>query len=60
MSRTTRNPFLIAGGSMTAVGLGFAVVGLSGQPAFGYTAVGLLIPGVVLLATALWSKYRRA
>lgn len=60
MSRTTRNPFFLAGGPMTAVGLGFAAVGLSGQPAFGYTAVGLLIPGVVLLATALWSKYRQA
>lgn len=59
MAKATKNPFFIAAGPMTALGIGFAAVGLSGQPAFGYTGVGLLIPGVVLLATALWTRYRR-
>jgi len=59
MHKANTTPLLIAAGPLTALGLVFAAVGLSGQPAFGYTAVGLLIPGIVLLATGLWSKYRR-
>ncbi|MCP6691297.1 hypothetical protein [Pseudomonas donghuensis] len=60
MSKTAKNTFTVAGGPMTALGIAFAAVGASGQPAFGYTAVGLLIPGVALIATGIWSKRRQA
>ncbi|NER61022.1 hypothetical protein G3435_15700 [Pseudomonas sp. MAFF212428] len=59
MLNASKTPLVIAAGPLVTVGLVFAVVGLSGQPAFGYTAVGLLIPGVVLLVTAFCSKKRR-
>lgn len=50
--------FHFAGIPLIAVGAAFAAVGASGQPAFGYTAVGLLLPGMVLLLTGLWRNRR--
>ncbi|WP_369991916.1 hypothetical protein [Pseudomonas xanthosomatis] len=49
MRKTATQPFTIVGTTLIAVGAAFAAVGASGQPAFGYTAAGLLLPGVVLL-----------
>ncbi|KQQ56084.1 hypothetical protein ASF84_12365 [Pseudomonas sp. Leaf127] len=59
MSKTATSPFIAAGGPLTAMGAGFIAVGLSGQPAFAYTGVGLLIPGLVMVASALWARRRR-
>lgn len=44
-------PFYYAAAPLIAIGAAFAAVGASGQAAFGYTAVGFLVPGVVLLVT---------
>lgn len=60
MSKTSEKPTLRASGPMTAMGIGFLAVGASGQPAFVYVGMGLLIPGVVLLAGQYWSKRRQA
>ena len=60
MSKTSEKPTLRASGPMTAMGIGFLAVGVSGQPAFVYVGMGLLIPGVVLLAGQYWSKRRQA
>lgn len=49
MRKTATQPFTIVGTALIAVGGAFAAVGASGQAAFGYTAAGLLLPGVVLL-----------
>lgn len=51
----TAKPFYFAGVPLAAIGAAFAAVGASGQEAFGYTAAGLLVPGIVLLVTG----YRR-
>lgn len=45
----TAKPFYFAGIPLIATGAAFAAVGASGQAAFGYTSVGLLVPGLVLL-----------
>lgn len=42
-------PFYFAGIPLIATGAAFAAVGASGQAAFGYASVGLLVPGLVLL-----------
>lgn len=42
-------PFFLVAMPLIAVGTAFAAVGASGQAAFGYTAVGLLAPGLALL-----------
>ena len=47
----TAKPFYFAAIPLIALGGAFAAVGASGQEAFGYTAVGLLVPGIVLLVT---------
>ncbi|MBK5001471.1 hypothetical protein IAE37_003747 [Pseudomonas sp. S31] len=60
MAKTAKTPFIFVGAPLLAVGAAFAAVAASGQPAFGYTAAGLLVPGIVLLATGLWSRRRRA
>ncbi|MNG73618.1 hypothetical protein D3C76_471160 [compost metagenome] len=52
-------PYLYAGTPMLGIGLAFAAVGLSGQPAFSYIAVGLLIPGAVLVLGGVLSRLRR-
>ncbi|MFK3775274.1 hypothetical protein [Pseudomonas sp. NPDC089406] len=49
MRKTATQPFTIVGTTLIAVGAAFAAVGASGQAAFGYTAAGLLLPGLVLL-----------
>lgn len=56
MSKHSTTPFYAAGGSMLVIGVVFAAVGASGQPAFGWTAVGLLIPSAVLLLQAVRRK----
>ena len=53
------SPFYFAGVPMIAVGAAFAAVGASGQPAFGWTAAGLLIPGALLLAFGARLNRRR-
>lgn len=50
MDKTAR-PFYFVATPLITIGAAFAAVGASGQAAFGYTAVGLLLPGVVLLIT---------
>ncbi|MBJ9974292.1 hypothetical protein IAE35_00305 [Pseudomonas sp. S75] len=54
MSRTAK-PFYLAAAPLIATGATFAAVGASGQLAFGYTAIGLLVPGLVLIVAG----YRR-
>ncbi len=51
----TAKPFYLVAAPLIAVGAAFAAVGASGQAAFGYTAVGLLVPGLALLIAG----YRR-
>lgn len=51
----TAKPFYAAAAPLLAIGAVFAAVGASGQEAFGYTALGFLVPGIVLLVTG----YRR-
>lgn len=51
----TAKPFYFAAVPLISIGAAFAAVGASGQAAFGYTSVGLLVPGLVLLVTG----YRR-
>lgn len=51
----TAKPFYMVAAPLIATGAAFAAVGASGQAAFGYTAVGLLVPGLALLAAG----YRR-
>lgn len=60
MASNTRSPFNFAGVPLIAIGAAFAAVGASGQPAFGYTAVGLLIPGAVLLIVGAWRNRRQS
>lgn len=60
MAKTAKSPFIFVGAPLVAVGAAFAAIGASGQPAFGYTAVGLLVPGIILLAGGFWSRRRRA
>ncbi|RZI82051.1 MAG: hypothetical protein EOP15_20465 [Pseudomonas sp.] len=58
MRKDSTTPFYAAGGPMLAIGICFAAVGASGQPAFGWTAVGLLIPSAVLLLLGILRKRR--
>ncbi|MFJ4142694.1 hypothetical protein [Pseudomonas sp. NPDC089734] len=58
MSKGIRNPFYFAGVPLVAMGAVFAAIGASGQGAFGYTAVGLFIPGLVLVVAG-WQSRRR-
>ncbi|MHC6225497.1 hypothetical protein ACYU03_12105 [Pseudomonas sp. X10] len=60
MSKAAKKTFYIAGAPMIAVGAAFAAVGASGQPAFGWTAAGLMIPGVALLIVGACRNRRRA
>ena len=54
MSKTAK-PFYLAAAPLIATGAAFAAVGASGQIAFGYTAIGLLVPGLALIVAG----YRR-
>ncbi|MCE5983571.1 hypothetical protein D3C76_785490 [compost metagenome] len=60
MNNPSKKPFILAGGPLIAMGAGFIAVGLSGQPAFAYTGLGLLVPGVVLVAIEFCSRRRQA
>ncbi|QVM94909.1 hypothetical protein LOY37_09955 [Pseudomonas sp. B21-012] len=60
MTNPSKKPFILAGAPLIAMGSGFIAVGLSGQPAFAYTGLGLLIPGIVLVAIEFYSRRRRA
>lgn len=51
MGKNANKPFYIAAVPLLAVGCAFAALGASGQVAFGWTAIGLLVPGIVLLVT---------
>lgn len=46
----TAKPFYFVAAPLISIGAAFAAIGASGQAAFGYTAIGLLVPGLVLLA----------
>lgn len=52
MRKYTGKPFIIASTTLIGTGAAFAAVGASGQPAFGYASIGLLVPGVLLLLLA--------
>lgn len=54
MSKNAKNPFYLAGLPLLTVGCTFAAVGASGQEAFGWIAVGLLVPGVLLVTMGAW------
>jgi len=43
---------------LTILGMTFVAIGAAGQPAFLYTACGLLVPGAVLLLCG-WRAWRR-
>lgn len=58
MRKKPVSPFYLASAPMFAIGVAFAAIGASGQPAFGYTAVGLLIPSVVLAVAGAWTRRR--
>jgi len=60
MGKTAKNPFYFAGAPLVAVGAAFAAVCASGQEAFGYTAIGLLVPGLLLLVAGYRSSRRQA
>lgn len=61
MSKETRKPFGYVATSLIPTGAGFAIGGvLLDQPAFIYSGLGLLIPGLVLAATHFWAAHRRA
>jgi hypothetical protein len=59
MNPTPRTPYLFAGLPLTILGMTFVAIGAAGQPAFLYTACGLLVPGAVLLLCG-WRAWRRA
>jgi len=55
MGKIATKPFYFAGVPLITVGCAFAAIGASGQEAFGWTSIGLMVPGVILLAAALFS-----
>ncbi|MNP74461.1 hypothetical protein D3C76_1713430 [compost metagenome] len=59
MSKEAGTPCLHAGMPLFVTGLAFAAVGASGQAAFGYIAVGLLIPGALLSIGGALSRHRQ-
>lgn len=59
MSKATRKPFGYVAISLIPTGAGFATGGvLLDQPAFIYSGLGLLIPGLFLAATHFWVRRR--
>jgi hypothetical protein len=56
MGKIANKPFYFAGVPLVAVGCAFAAIGATGQEAFGWTSIGLLVPSVVLLAVALFGR----
>lgn len=60
MGKTANKPFYLVGAPLVAIGAAFAAVGASGQEAFGYTAIGLLVPGLLVLCAGYRSSRQRA
>ncbi|CAI3788769.1 hypothetical protein AHFPHNDE_02446 [Pseudomonas sp. MM227] len=60
MGKNANKPFYIAAVPLLAVGCVFAALGASGQEAFGWTAIGLLVPGIVMLITGAMRQRRAA
>ena len=58
MGKSANKPFYFAGVPLVAVGCAFAAIGASGQEAFGWSAIGLLVPGVVLLVVGVLNRHR--
>lgn len=58
MAKKANNPFYFVGAPLIAVGCAFAAIGASGQEAFGWTSIGLLVPGLVLLGAGLRNRRR--
>lgn len=58
MSKNAERSFYFAGVPLVATGSAFAAVWASGQEAFGWSALGLLVPGVSLLIAGLVSRAR--
>lgn len=59
MNKETRMPFAYVAASLIPTGAGFAIGGvLLDQPAFVYSGLGLLIPGLVLAVTYFWVRRR--
>lgn len=58
MGKSANKPFYLAGVPLVAVGCAFAAIGASGQEAFGWSAIGLLVPGVVLLVAGVLNRNR--
>nr|WP_314569483.1 hypothetical protein [uncultured Pseudomonas sp.] len=58
MAKKANNPFYFAGAPLIAVGCAFAAIGASGQEAFGWTSIGLLVPGLALLVAGLINRRR--
>ncbi|WP_434681298.1 hypothetical protein J3P77_09410 [Pseudomonas sp. R1-18] len=58
MGKSANKPFYFAGVPLVAIGCAFAAIGASGQEAFGWTAIGLLLPGVALLAAGVLNRRR--
>ncbi|MEG0634703.1 MAG: hypothetical protein RR517_19390 [Pseudomonas sp.] len=59
-NKAPKQPFAMTGIPLLALGCAFAAVGASGQTAFSYVAVGLLIPGFVLLGMGAWRRRRQS
>lgn len=58
MGKSANKPLYFAGVPLVAVGCAFAAIGASGQEAFGWSAIGLLVPGVVLLVAGFLNRHR--
>lgn len=58
MGKNAEKPFYITAAPFIAVGCVFAALGASGQEAFGWTAIGLFVPGIVLLITGALRRHR--
>lgn len=58
MAKHANKPFYFASVPLIAVGCAFAAIGASGQEAFAWTSIGLLVPGVALLVAGLVNRRR--
>jgi hypothetical protein len=58
MGKSANKPFYFASVPLVAVGCAFAAIGASGQEAFGWTAIGLLVPGMLLLVVGALNRCR--
>jgi hypothetical protein len=58
MGKSANKAFYFASVPLGAVGCAFAAIGASGQEAFGWTAIGLLVPGMLLLVAGALNRCR--